>query len=473
MLYIQVPVQIKEGFMNILRQGVHLRWVGAIVITLQLAACGGGGSSAGNTPEACFAGNGRGEVLNIMRQWYLWNDEADQFNKYRNLDLRSFGDADALLDFLRYQPGQFDRGFSYITTPEEEAAFFGEGEFVGFGFGMIRIGSEIRFSLVYPGSPAGGAGFQRGYRLLAINGRSIAQIEAAEGLGAALGPPQVGFSRTFTVADTAGQTLPPVNLSKAVVMINPVPVVEVFDNTGYILFNTFITSAANQLRAAFAELGMANVNNVVVDLRYNGGGLVDVSEVLASLLRGPGHESDIYSETIFNSARDAEISAAYKRTFFHTEANALTLAKIVFITSEGSASASELVINGLAPYFRGQGQFALVGSATYGKPVGQFGFDFCNEDYRLRAVTFKSVNVDGEGDYFNGLPVDCAAADDVFHPLGNADETSLAAALNYLETGSCPVASAPGPGISSASGAAAKTRPIMGGGLAGQYAGAF
>jgi carboxyl-terminal processing protease len=457
--------------MNILRQGVCLRWVGTVLITLQLAACGGGGSSS-NSPEACFAGDGRGEVLNIMRQWYLWNDEADQFNKYRNINLRSFRDVDVLLDFLRYQPDQFDRGFSYITTPEEEAAFFGEGEFVGFGFGMIRIGSEIRFSQVYPGSPAGVAGFQRGYRLLAINGRSIAQIEAGEGLGAALGPPQAGLSRSFTVADTAGQQMTE-TLSKAVVTINPVPLATVIGNTGYILFNTFITSASNQLRAAFAELGMANVNNVVVDLRYNGGGLVDVSEVLASLLRGPGHESDIYSETIFNSARDAEISAAYKRTFFHTEANALTLAKIVFITSEGSASASELVINGLAPYFRGQGQFALVGSATFGKPVGQFGFDFCNEDYRLRAVTFKSVNADGEGDYFNGLPVNCAAADDVFHPLGNADEASLAAALSYLETGNCPVASAPGPGISSAPGAAAKTRPITGGGLAGQYAGAF
>jgi carboxyl-terminal processing protease len=435
-----------------------------------LAACSHGGSGSGEKPEECLAGSGKTEVLNIMQSWYLWNDEADQFNKYRNLDPRAFKNADELLDYLRYRPGKFDRGFSYITTPEEEAAFFGEGKFVGFGFSMVSVGGEIRFGQVFGGSPAAAAGFQRGYRLLELNGRSIAQIEAAEGLNEALGPAEVGYKLTFTVEDTSGVELPPVQVSKASVTIDPVPVVDYVQDSaghavGYVLFDTFISSASEALRSAFFEMGAAGLSRVVIDLRYNGGGLVSVSQVLASLLAGPGYAGDIYSVVTFNTqqAQNNEI------TSFRQEANALSLDKIVFITSEGTASASELVINGLKPYFGGSA-LAAVGSPTYGKPVGQLGFDFCNHGFRLRAIAFKSVNADGDGDYFNGLPVDCAADDDLSHPLGDPDEASLAAALEYMGTGACPTSVAPGFGIR---GVATKARPLTGRGLAGQYAGAF
>lgn len=461
--------------MNITKSETRL--IPSIVVVLLLASCGGGGGSVPskfepNTPEACFAGSGKAEVLNIMQDWYLWNDEADQFNKYRNIDLDNFSDADGLLNFLRYRPAEFDRGFSYITTPEEEEAFFGEGQFIGFGFGMVQIGDEIRFSQIYPGSPAESAGFQRGFGLLAINGRSIAEIAAAEGLSAALGPAEAGFSLTFTVENAAGVELPPAELSKALVTIDPVPFVTTLqdgggNDVGYVLFNTFITSASDELRAAFAQFEAGSLSRVVIDLRYNGGGLVSVSEVLASLLAGDGNIGQIYSVTTFNSARAADFN---ETSLFHAEANALTLDKIVFITSGGSASASELVINGLTPYFTGPGQLALVGSTSFGKPVGQFGFDFCDEEFRLRAVTFKSVNAQGEGDYFDGLPVDCPAGDDVFNQLGDPAEASLAAALEYMETGSCPAASAPRFGLNRLK---AEVRPVTGPGLARHYAGAF
>jgi hypothetical protein len=168
----------------------------------------------------------------------------------------------------------------------------------------------------------------------------------------------------------------------------------------------------------------------------------------------------------FNSARAPEFDTSVP---FHSEPDALTLEKIVFITSQGSASASELVINSLEPYFSDI-ELALVGSRTFGKPVGQFAFDFCDESFRLRAVTFRSVNANGQGDYFNGLPVDCAAADDIFNPLGDPNEASLAAALEYMGTGSCLVSAAPGFGISRS---APVARPVTGPTLAQQFAGAF
>jgi carboxyl-terminal processing protease len=462
--------------MKTLLRAVLLRFIPVILPLLLLTACGSDGDSVSRVAQGgeCFSNEGKAEVLNIMEDWYLWNDEADQFNKYRNLDLDDFDDAADLLSFLRYLPGQYDRGFSYITTPEEEEAFFGEGEFIGFGFGMLLVDNEIRLSQVYAGSPADVVGgFQRGFRLMAINGRTIDQIMANEGLTAALGPSRIGFSATFDVEDVDGDPQPPVSLSKAIVTIDPVPVVDVLgsgDDIGYILFNTFISSANIQLRDAFALFATENVDKVVVDLRYNGGGLVSVSDVLAGLLIGPGHESDIYTTYRFNSDRapDSNISS-----FFQPESDALTLDKIVFITSSGSASASELVINGLEPYFPNPGDFALIGVATYGKPVGQFAFDFCDADYRLRAVTFQSVNVNGEGEYFDGLPVDCPAEDDLSLALGDPAEASLAEAVSYLENGDCPLSFAPGFGISRAGSSPVKARPVFGPTLAQQYAGAF
>src|SRR5438874_13690601 len=118
-------------------------------------------------------------------------------------------------------------------------------------------------------------------------------------------------------------------------------------------------------------------------------------------------------------------------------AQSLGLDRLVVITTGGSASASEMIINGLRPYM----PVTVVGSTTHGKPVGQLTYNFC--DKVLYAVAFKSTNARGEGDYFGGIPADCAAPDDLDHPLGDASEGSLAAALQYLRTGISSTAPAP------------------------------
>ncbi len=464
--------------MEKLLRTISLHLIPAVSLLLLTACSGGSGDRAGrwaNNGGNCLANAGKEQVLDIMQYWYLWNDEADQLNKYRNLDLEDFGDAEELLDFLRYQPAEFDRGFSYITTPEEEQAFFGEGQFIGFGFSMAFVDNAIRFSQVFDGSPADAAGFQRGYRLVAINGRDISTFQSGEEFAAAFGPEEVGFSVSFTVEDNTGTELPPVSLTKALVAIDPVPQFVTTQDSGgndvaYVQFNSFISSASAALRSTFDDIAMLGIDRIVIDLRYNGGGLVSVAEVLASLLAGPGHVGEVFNMYRFNSDRAAEYDESVD--FQSVPEAVIDFQKIVFITSEGSASASELVINGLKPYFSGT-DLAVVGSPTYGKPVGQFGFDFCNDDYRLRAVTFKSVNADGNGDYFDGLPVDCQAEDDLSLPLGNANEASFAAALEYMGSGSCPMSVAPGFGISGAKAKSARARPVFGPTLAQQYAGAF
>jgi len=401
---------------------------------------GCGGSSGGGdgppsfAPNQCEAGGQVVTVRNEMEDFYFWNDEPEQSDKYRGLVTSNFADADELLDFLRYRPDEFDRFFTHITTVEEDNQFFGPGQFVGYGFSfrLDDTATELRITQVFTGSPAEAAGFARGRSILTIDGRTIAEIEAAEGLGEAFGASESGVTQQFTLQE-AGSPPFDTTATKALVTIDPVPQHRIIDiggqKIGYFEFRTFIDTARAALQSVFGDFAAAGVTDVIVDARYNGGGLVDVAENFASLLAGPANVGNAQSFTRFNQAN----SVLDEQSNFVAQANSINLNSIVFITTGGSASATELVINSLQPYV----DVALVGDRTFGKPVGQIGRDFCEQ--RLRLVAFEVVNVNNEGRFFTGLPVDCPADDEFSFAVGDSLEDSLATALTLITTGACPI----------------------------------
>jgi C-terminal processing protease CtpA/Prc len=400
---------------------------------------GGGGPAAGNgTATGCSVAAQRQEIFDLMVEWYFFNDEPEQQQKYTGLNLNTFPSAQDLLSFLRYRPQEFDRGFSFITTPAADAQFFGEGQFVGFGFGSkfvdAPVNADLRLTQVFSASPAAAAGFQRGQRIVAIDGRTIAEIGQAEGLSAALGAADVGVTRTFLMRVTGGAEFE-VAVAKALVTIDPVPSTAIFDvggtTVGYVDFRTFISTADAELDQAFAEFAIQDVSALVVDLRYNGGGLVSTAERLANLIGGFIAFDQVLSETLFNSSKSTFDSVV---RFEDLPGSLSLLLEVVFITTGSSASASELVINALLPHTT----VTLVGSPTFGKPVGQSGFPYCNDELLLRPVTFETVNALGEGKYFDGLGVRCSAADELQFALGDPAEASLATALEFLEKRMCP-----------------------------------
>jgi hypothetical protein len=116
----------------------------------------------------------------------------------------------------------------------------------------------------------------------------------------------------------------------------------------------------------------------------------------------------------------------------------MSLVRLVVIASRSTASASELVINGMEPHV----EVAIVGDDTFGKPVGQVGLEFCEKI--LRPTSFQTLNADDFGDYFFGLPVDCRAPDNLDVAVGADNDPNVEAALTYLDTGGCPAASIPG-----------------------------
>ena len=248
-----------------------------------------------------------------------------------------------------------------------------------------------------------------------------------------LGPLRVtdagGGTRVVTIAKT-DYTLTPVSSRYGAKIID-----DAGGRYGYVNLRTFISTADPALRSAFAQFKAAGVTNVIVDLRYNGGGLVSVAELFGDLLGGGHSTSDVFSYTTFRPEKSAENETRY----FQPKTESVAAMKIAFIGTGGTASASELVINAFTPYLHANS--GLIGTNTYGKPVGQIALDRAQCDDRLRVIAFATQNAARNGNYFDGLATtveaSCQAADDTTYPLGDAREASTRAALNFLEGRSC------------------------------------
>lgn len=372
------------------------------------------------------------QVRDTLAEFYLWYQFLPDVQPSR------YPSPQALLEGVRHRP--LDSSFSAITPKAAHDALFDASQYIGFGFTTSIESASIALLQVFPDSPAAEAGLGRGDRIVAIDGRTVASIVAAGDVDGVFGPSEAGVTRTVDVAARDGRSRR-ATLRKRTVTIPPVTLTRVFSVNGrivgYILFRQFVRPSTAELDAAFAALRAAGATELVLDLRYNGGGLVDVAVHLASLIGDAATRGQVFARMLHNDK-----NTRYDETLrFESAASPLRLTRLVAITTRASASASELVINGLRPFL----PVVIVGERTYGKPVGQYSFEIC--DKVLLPVSFQTVNANGQGGYFNGLAADCPAADDISQDLGAAAEASLAVALRFIQTGSCSTAAPPPPGL--------------------------
>ena len=396
-----------------------------------LTACGGssdGGISGPQPSAGCSITEQKQFVLDAMRFWYLWNDLLPA-----NVDINAYATPTAVLNALTaVQPLD---AFSFIDSLEADTQFFGEGRYEGFGFSsQFLAADDLRLSRVFVDSPANAAGLARGQRILELNGRTIAEIEAAEGVGAVLDNPPLDF----TMREPDGTEFT-VNIDVGIVTIDPVPQFRIIPvagtpGVGYFELAQFISTAEPEFASIFAQLSAAGVTDLIIDMRYNGGGLVSTTETLADYLGGSVAQNLVFSKTSFNDDRAADNNSQYN---FGLLPDSINLSRLIVIASQGTASASEMIANGMEPHV----EVAIVGDRTFGKPVGQVGLTFC--DQILRATAFSLTNADDFGDYFGGLPADCTAPDDLSVPVGADNDPNVEAAMTYFATGGCPVVSTP------------------------------
>lgn len=452
-----------------MRNRVLVRPVAALTLAAFLAACGGGGGGGGSaaggtvavpsptptpTPTAsppvtgaCSLWSRQDWVLAQLRESYLFPETLPA-----SPDPAAYGNLDDWVDALTATArGQGrDRYFTYVTSIAEEDAFYRAGTSAGFGFRIGTDAASRRAGLleVFEGTPAIEAGLDRGTELIAIGTsastlRTVSEIIAAEGNGgvtAALGPSTTGTTRVLRVSDARGTR--DVTLVKREYEIAPVSSrygVRVLEaaggKVGYVNLRTFIDPAEPALRQAFARFRDEGVRDLIVDLRYNGGGLLSVAGVLGDLLGGARSASDVQSRVTFRP----EKASMNETRYFAPQPQSVAPRRIAFIGTGSTASASELVVNAFIPYLGTD--VALIGTNTFGKPVGQIAVDRSACDDRLRVVAFSVRNRDNQGDYYSGLaPVvraSCQAVDDPAAAMGDPAEASTAAALDFIAGRSC------------------------------------
>ncbi|OSZ65230.1 peptidase S41 [Sphingomonas sp. IBVSS1] len=431
-------------------------------LCLSLVSCGGGSSSPppvsvtptpSPTPTpTCSLRDRQLWAEAQIREWYLFPADLPA-----SLDPAPYATVQAYIDALtaNARAANKDRFFTYITSIAEENAFFSSGQTAAFGIRISYDSTARRATVIdaFETGPAFAAGLDRGAELLAIGDTaaslvSVTDLFARGGSAAvsdALGPGNAGVTRTIqfridgeirtaTITKTEFN-IPPVS-SRFGVQVLP-------DGNGgqvgYINLRSFISTAETPLRNAFARFRSEGITRVAIDVRYNGGGLVRIAELMGDLMGRNRTASEVYSFTTFRASKSSENATR----LFRSAPESIAPTALAFITTSASASASELVPNSMLPYTRGN--ITLVGGNTGGKPVGQIAVDRTACDDRLRIVAFATENADRQGDYYNGLaPVfaarggrTCAAADDFSRQMGAPTEASTQRAILSLRGESC------------------------------------
>jgi carboxyl-terminal processing protease len=359
------------------------------------------------------------EFYRLMNDWYYWYDEMPSVNPSR---YRSPYD---LLEALRFQPG--DR-WSYISTRKEFEDYYRDSKFVGYGFGSAWHNNRLRVTFIYNSSDLYDRGVRRSWILDKVNGTTVAP---GMNINQMLGANEVGVSNTFVFINETGQEVN-MTVEKKELIMNTVLHKEVINtgsrNVGYLVFKNFTNPSFDELDAAVDFFNAEGIDDLILDLRYNGGGQTNVANYLASIIGGQKVAGKPFSKYLYNDKRAGNENFTDN---FVTDAPSLMLDRLITIATGSTASASEMVINGLAPYM----PVYIVGNDTYGKNMGMNAW-FYQDMYAFVPVTFMIANSEDFGDYGDGLGADSYAADDITRAFGDPDEASLKEALNYIETGS-------------------------------------
>lgn len=401
----------------------------------------------------------RDSVFLYSKEVYLWQELIPAYDIFKPRQYKGATELESAQKVMNaikaLQP--LDR-FSFVTTKEQSSGFQ-TGEDVDYGF-FIKAASIDKVSpmdsvywfvtYTYNQSTAGLAGVKRGWYINKINGSSIGYDQSSVDL---LNNVFFGTVNTasFEFKKPDGTTAT-ANLSKTSFTSNAVLYSTILDaggkKVGYFVFNQFFGQPSrNELAQLFTYFQSQNINELIIDLRYNPGGSVQTQDTLANLIaplaaNNQTMYSYIFNPTLQNNQHQlirkklgyGNIFSASANTVKFKKAGNLNLTRVFVIVTGGSASASELLINNLKPFM----DVKLVGDTTYGKPVGFFPIPIY--DYAIYPISFKTVNSTGNADYYNGFVPDKLTPDGVDKDWGDVQEPSLASALKYISTGNFRIA---------------------------------
>lgn len=408
-----------------------------------------------------------------LRSWtedtYLWYSEVDD-NNPSNFSVANYFSQLKTNELTISGSSKDNFHFSQSTQEYNKRTQSGVTSGYGVSWEYLSTSSPRRIIVRYtePNSPAAMAGVSRGYELKTIDGvdfvNATNQLDVDK-INAALSPVDAGQTFNFVFADSAGSQVLETNLTSANIELRPVQNVKVLNTAagkiGYMQFNSFIRTAQDALIDGFQTFVGQGVTELIIDLRYNGGGLLAMASQVAYMVAGGAQTNNQDFETLqFNDkypTQDPITGNTIQATPFYSKeinwtSNTLTnntlpsveVTRVFILATDNTCSASEAVINGL----RGiDVEVVLIGDTTCGKPFGFYATDNCSTTYFT--IQFQGVNAKGFGEYSDGfIPVTtpifddqlpgCSIADDFSAQLGDENEALLASAIGYAETGICP-----------------------------------
>ncbi len=391
-----------------------------VFFVLLLNACGGGGgsspiSSIPDTEEA-FPLREKQFLHDLFLTEYLWYDQVAS-----HVDYAEYTEPQEMINDLRFDPPDH---WSFMITQQKYEEIANQ-KTAGFGFGYV---AGFKVYLVRIDSPAWGK-LQRGDEIVEVNG------EAANDENIHAASRNLNVATTFTVlrnGNSVDVTVTPTEYSYKVTQGDVL--LQGSKKIGYMRFDAFTESAVSEIETLFDRFHSEKIDELVIDLRYNGGGSVDTTSALLDNITNkfPG-ERQMYLN--WNANHQNKNSDYMFEDADMQDGNELAMSRVIFLVTKDSASASEALINALVPYL-GVDKIVTIGDATHGKPVGMSGRSYGEHYYFL--INFTVNNDDGDTTSFDGIPATCSAEDDLAHQRGDANETMLRTALNYIETGACP-----------------------------------
>jgi C-terminal processing protease CtpA/Prc len=436
----------------------HLLKLLSVCLVGALQACGGGGGGGENTATQtgtgtstntgffdapfvssaslagqCSSGPEKQFIRSYLDEVYLW---PELVQRKASTNYQTAADYfDAIL-----APSTVDR-FSFSSS-SQEADNMETAESYDVGIHWAQTGTDDqpvwRIARVEPNSPAMNAGLRRGDTL-------FGRVSTSLGTNATT-------TNYYDFSYLRNGGLFQAKLTPTQINEDPVGQPTFIDRkaskVGYLGFESHYGNAQDQLIESIYALRYGDINELVIDLRYNSGGFLYISGTLASMLtpastltnqpifirlQPNSKQTSVYQGAelrMTSKVQYAEDNARYKTG---TALPQLQLKRVYVLTTGATCSASESLINGL----RGVGLTVhTIGETTCGKPYGMSRKDNCGTAYY--PIEFRGVNARGESDFSNGFAPTCTVPDDLNNALGDPQEALLKAALSHMETGSCP-----------------------------------
>ena len=409
-------------------------------------------------------------LRSLSNDLYLWYDEIEDVDpgSYANSAAQVLDYFDLMKTFATMPSGAAKDKYHFTYDSLEWKQLSQSGISVGYGVQWRLLQSapprKIVVAFIEPNSPASAAGLERGAEIITADGVDVVNGSDTATLNEAFYPADAGQSHSFEVLDRGSSTSRSITMTPTEITKDPVQNVSVVTTSsgavGYLTFNDHIATAEQELIDAVTFLKDSDITDLVLDLRYNGGGYLDIANEMAFMIAGPTKASgQTFSLQQWNDQHPSinpVTGQAISPRRFHDSAQGfsaaegaalpyLSLSRVYVLTTNDTCSASEAIMNGL----RGiDVEVIQIGSTTCGKPYGFYGLENCGTTYFT--TQFRGVNAKGYGDYSDGFspsnlaevegePVTgCAVDDDFSQPLGNENEAMLSAALNYRENGTCP-----------------------------------